>query len=103
MKLNKFDKIQLVFNILLFAATIMNVLVIMGIAPKYLSFIGFVMAIGGCIMTNTATGSKEKGHRQTVNGIPFLAGLTYFTGAAWLITFAVIQFGVVNNGVNAGQ
>lgn len=97
MNFTKFDKIQLVFNILLITATVLNVLVIAGICVRWVSFVGFVLAIGGCVLTNTATGGREQGHRQTVSGSPLLSGLTYVTGIAWLISFAVIQFGIVNN------
>lgn len=101
MNFTKFDKIQLVFNALLIAATILNLLVIFGVCQQWLSFIGFVLAIAGCVITNSATGGRgDSGQRQTVNGNPFLAGLTYVTGAAWLITFAMIQFFHINVNVS---
>ena len=100
MKLTKFDKIQLVFNILLITATLLDLLVIFGMCERWLSFVGFVLAIGGCIMVNSATGGREQGQRQTVDGNKVLAGLTYVTGAAWLITFAMIQFFQININVS---
>ena len=102
MKMNKFDMIQLAFNFLLITATIMNVLVILGVCARLYSYIGFVLAIGGCVMANTATGGRQQGQRQTVRGNPILAGLTYVTGAAWLLSFAVIQFNIVNINVGGG-
>ena len=100
MKMTKFDVIQLVFNALLVVATVLNLLVMFGLCERWVSFVGFVLAIGGCLMTNSATGGRQQGQRQTVSGNPVLAGLTYITGAAWLITFAVIQFGLVNANMN---
>ncbi len=100
MNFTKFDKIQLVFNILLIVAIILNLLVIFGVAQQWFSFVGFVLAIAGCVITNSATGSREQGQRQTVSGNRFLAGLTYVTGAVWLITFAMIQFFQININVN---
>lgn len=95
MKFTKYDRIQLIFNILLIAATVLNILVITGTGPRLLCYVGFVLAIGGCVLTNVSTDSKDHTHRQTVSGSPFLAGLTYVTGIAWLLTFALIQFDVV--------
>lgn len=93
MKFTKFDYIQIVFNVLLVAAALLNCLYLVGVLPQFVTFIGLILAIVGCIFTNTATGGRQKGLRQEVNGNPVLAGLTFVTGALWLLTYAAVLFG----------
>ena len=62
--MTKFDVIQLVFNALLVVATVLNLLVMFGLCERWVSFVGFVLATGGCLMTNSATGGKQQGQRQ---------------------------------------
>lgn len=88
MKFTKFDYIQLVFNIALIAATVLNGLFLIGVLPKWVTFVGLVLAIGGCLLTNLATGNKADGRREEVTGSKLLAGLTYFTGVLWLLSYA---------------
>lgn len=99
MKLTKFDRIQLVFNLLLIIATVLNVLRIVGVLPGWSTLVGFVLAVAGCIMTNMSTQRKDHSTRETVSGNPILAALTFVTGAAWIITYAVIMFYNIDLGV----
>ncbi len=93
MKFTKFDYLQLAFNILLITATVLNILYLSGTSPQYVTFIGLCLAIGGCIMTNIgSTSGTNHNIRTTVSGNRFLAGLTYVTGAAWVITYGIGVF-----------
>lgn len=92
MKFTKFDRIQLLFNILLIAATVLNIIYLCGIGPQWLTTVGLVLAVAGCLMTNILATGEGKGTRTEVSGSPTLAGLTYLTGALWVITFGIGVF-----------
>ena len=92
MKLNKFDRIQLLFNILLITATILNILYFMSILPQWCTLLGFGLAIAGCVITNLAATGEGKGVRTEVSGNKVLAGLTYVTGVLWVITYGLTIF-----------
>lgn len=99
MKFTKFDYLQLGFNILLITATVLNVLYLSGILPQWVTFVGLCLAIGGCIMTNIgSTTGNNHNIRTTVSGNRFLAGLTYVTGIAWVLTYGIHIF--FNMGAN---
>lgn len=92
MKLTKFDYIQIVFNITLIAALVLNLLFLTGNAPRWFTTIGLVLALAGCVFTNLYAKGDNSAHRTEVNGNPVIAGLTYLTGAGWLITYALSLF-----------
>ena len=98
MKLTKFDYIQIIFNALLIIATVLNVLYLTGIAPQWITFIGLILAMSGCIFTNTFAKGDNNAHRTEVNGIPALATLTYITGILWLISYGVSLFSNISLG-----
>ncbi len=98
MKLTKFDYIQIMFNALLVIATVLNVLYLTGIVPQWVTFIGLVLAMTGCIATNLLAKGDNNQHRAEVNGIPALATLTYLTGIVWLITYGISLFANISLG-----
>ncbi len=94
MKLTKFDCIQIVFNITLVAGLVLNLLFLTGRAPRWFTTIGLVLALAGCIFTNVFAKGDNSAHRTEVCGNPVIAGLTYITGAGWIITYALSLFTV---------
>lgn len=92
MNLTKFDWIQLGFNILLITATILNVLYYMSLVPQWVTFVGFGLAIIGCVMTNVSATGDKRDTRTEVSGNKFLAGLTYVTGVVWLLSYGFTLF-----------
>ncbi len=102
MKFTKYDWIQLFFNICLITATVLNALYLMGIAERWLTTVGLVLALVGCVVTNlTATGDKN-GMRTEVSGSKALATLTYITGILWVLSYAMSLFINIDMNLNAG-
>lgn len=98
MKLTKFDYIQIMFNALLIIATVLNILYLTGIVAQWVTFIGLVLAMVGCVATNMLAKGENNQHRAEVNGIPALATLTYLTGIVWLITYGISLFANIDMG-----
>lgn len=92
MKLTKFDYIQIIFNITLIAGLVLNIMFLTGNAPRWFTTIGLVLVIAGCVFTNLFAKGDNNAHRTEVSGIPMLAGLTYLTGAGWIITYGLGMF-----------
>ncbi len=92
MKLTKFDYIQIVFNATLIAGLVLNLLFLTGHAPRWFTTVGLVLAVAGCIFTNVFAKGDNNAHRTEVTGNPVLAGLTYLTGAGWVITYGLSLF-----------
>lgn len=74
------------------AGTVLNILFLTGTLPQWVTFIGLVLALFACVCTNILTTKKKGAMRAEVSGIPFLAGLTYLTGFAWLISYGLSVF-----------
>ncbi len=92
MKLTKFDYIQIFLNICLVAGLVLNVLFLTGNAPRWFTTVGLGLAIIGCIFTNVFAKGDGTAHRTEVTGNKIIAGLTYVTGAAWVITYGISMF-----------
>ncbi len=92
MKLTKFDYIQIVFNVTLIAGFVLNLLFLTGNGPRWFTTVGLGLALVGCVFTNVFAKGDNTAHRTEVSGSKGLAGLTYLTGAAWLITYGLALF-----------
>ena len=92
MKLTKFDYIQIMLNICLIAALVLNLMFLTGNAPRWFTTIGLGLAIFGSICTNVFAKGDQNSHRTEVSGNKLIAGLTYLTGAGWIITYGISLF-----------
>ena len=93
MNFTKFDRLQLIFNVAMITGTIFNALYLAQVLPRWWTFIGLGLALAACLFVNEGSSrSKNSMFRETVTGSKFLAGLSYVTGAAWLITFGLTVF-----------
>lgn len=92
MKLTKYDYLQILMNALFLAGTVLNALFLTGVLPQWVTFVGLLLALGACVTVNIATNKRKDQMRQEVSGLPFLAGLTYVTGAAWLLSYGASIF-----------
>lgn len=92
MKLTKYDYLQILMNVLFTAGAVLNLLYLTGVLPQWVTFIGLMLAMGACVTVNVATNKKKGQMRQEVTGMPFFAGLTYVTGALWLLSYGAAIF-----------
>ena len=92
MKLTKYDYLQILMNVLFVAGAVLDLLFLTGVLPQWATFVGLVLALAACITVNVATSKKKNRMRREVTGLPFLAGLTYITGALWLLSYGAAIF-----------
>lgn len=92
MNFTKFDKIQMLFSAFLLVAIILNLVVILFSAPRWLSTIGLGLALVGCVMTNITAKGDRPGSRVEVKGNSTLAAVSGLLGIVWVFTYGVIIF-----------
>ncbi len=92
MKFTKFDWIQMVFNATLIIGAVLNILYLTGNAPRWFTTVGLGLAIAGCVFTNVFAKGDSPTKRTEVHGMEWLAGLTYITGSAWVLTYGAALF-----------